>query len=305
MNLAGYLAARLGSRPVIVVAALAMCAVFPLLAIAPTLPLLVGALVLYGAANGSMDVAMNTQGVAVERRYGRPILTSFHALFSLGGLVGAFAGGVAAARGLAPLPHFLGAAALGAGTVIAATRFLLPARADAGGLGVSFARPTRALLALGLVALCVVLSEGSVADWSAIYLAGTVHTGPGLAAAGFAAFSLLMAVGRLAGDRLALRVGPATLVRCGGFVAATGLALALAIPWAPIAIAGFALVGAGFASVFPLAISAAGRTLGLASGTAVATVATCGTLATWSAPPPSASWPICWDYASHWASSWC
>lgn len=276
MNLAGYLAARLGSRPVTTIAALCACVAFPLLALAPSLPLLVGALVLYGATIGSMDVAMNTQGVAVERRYGRPILTSFHALFSLGGLAGAFVGGVVAAHGIAPWPHFLGTAILAAIVVIIASRFLLPAHADAGGAGVSFVRPTRALLALGIVAFCTVLGEGSIGDWSALYLANTVRTGPGLAAAGFAAFSLLMALGRLAGDRLAARFGPARLVRLGGLLAAGGLALALIVPWTPAAVAGFALVGAGFAVVFPLAISAAGRAVGLAPGTAVATVATCG-----------------------------
>src|SRR5215467_4376492 len=94
MNLAGYLAARFGSRSVTVTAAMCLCLVLPLLALAPTLSILVGALVLFGASNGSMDVAMNAQGVSVERQYGRPILNSFHAFFSLGGLLGALVGGL-------------------------------------------------------------------------------------------------------------------------------------------------------------------------------------------------------------------
>ena len=276
MSQAGALAARVGSRPVIVVAGVCFCATLPLLALAPSLPLLAGALLLYGAGNGAMDVAMNTQGVAVERRYGRPIFTAFHALFSLGGLAGAFVGGLVAARGTTPLPHFLVAAVVMGGVVVVASQFLLPPSADAGGAGSAFAWPTRALLALGLVAFCIVLGEGAISDWSAIYLAGTAHTGPGLAAAGYAAFSLLMAAGRLTGDRLTLWLGPAALVRAGGLTAAAGLLLALLVPWAPLALLGFALVGAGFSVVFPIALSAAGRTPGMAPGNAIAAVAACG-----------------------------
>src|SRR5215471_502479 len=110
MNLAGYLAARFGSRPVTVIASMSLCLMLPLLALASTLPILVGALVLFGASNGSMDVAMNAQGVSVERQYGRPILNSFHACWSLGSLIGALAGGLVASHSIPPLPDFLGLA---------------------------------------------------------------------------------------------------------------------------------------------------------------------------------------------------
>lgn len=276
MNLAGYLAARFGSRSVTVIAALCFCVVLPFLALAPTLPLLVGTLLFFGAAFGSVNVAMNTQGVAVERHYGRSIFNSFHASYSLGGLTGALVGGLVAARGIAPLPHFLGIALIGAMLTLVAARFLLPARTDAQGTGVAFARPTRALLILGLVAFCVVLGEGAMADWSAVYLNTTLRTGTGLAAAGYAAFSIVMAVGRGLGDRLTNRLGPKRMVRLGGLVAAGGLTLALVTTWVPLALLGFGLVGAGFSVIFPLTVSAAGRTTKQASATAIATVATCG-----------------------------
>lgn len=276
MNLSGYLSARFGSRSVTTIAAVCLCAVLPLLALAPTFSVLVGVLVLFGASNGSMDVAMNSQGVAVERLYGRPILNSFHACFSLGGLAGALVGGLAASRGLALLPHFLGLALLFALLTLSVTRLLLPAQADAQGEGVVLAFPARALLALGLVAFCVVLGEGAMADWSAVYLSGTLHSGAGLAAAGYAAFSLVMAGGRSVGDRLTTRLGARTMVRLGGLIAAAGLTLTLIGVWVPIAIVGFGVVGAGFSVVFPLTLSAAGRTTKQASGTAIAAVATCG-----------------------------
>ena len=276
MNLSGYLAARFGSRSVTTIAALSLCLMLPLLALAPTLPALVTTLVLFGASNGSMDVAMNTQGVAVERQYGRPILNSFHACYSFGGLVGALVGGFVASHGIALLPHFLGIALLCTILTLSAARSLLPTHTDAQRTGVAFARPTRAILALGLVAFCVVLGEGAIADWSAIYLNGTLRTGAGLAAAGYAAFSVVMAVGRGVGDPLTARLGPRTMVRLGGLVAALGLTLALVVNWIPIALLGFGLVGAGFSVVFPLTLSAAGRTSRQAAGSAIAAVATCG-----------------------------
>jgi predicted MFS family arabinose efflux permease len=241
--------------------------------------------VLFGASNGSMDVAMNTQGVAVERRYGRPILNSFHACYSLGGLAGALLGGLVAASGIAPLPHFLSVALFSAILILSVTRLLLPAQTEAQGKGGAFAFPTRALLALGLVAFCVVLGEGAMADWSAIYLTSSLHTGAGLAAAGYAAFSVVMALGRCVGDRLTARLGPMAMVRLGGLVASVGLTLALTGLWVPIAILGFGLVGAGFSVLFPLTLSAAGRTSKQASGTAIAAVATCGYMGFLVGPP--------------------
>ncbi len=285
MNLSGYLSARFGSRSVTTIAALCLCAMLPLLALAPSLPALVATLVLFGASNGSMDVAMNTQGVAVERQYGRPILNSFHACYSLGGLTGALVSGLVASRSLAPFPHFLGVALLCVIPILTVSRLLLPPQADAHGQAAAFAFPTRALLALGLVAFCVVLGEGAMADWSAIYLSTSLHTGLGLAAAGYAAFSVVMAGGRGVGDRLTTRLGPKTMVRLGGLIAAIGLTVALIGIWVPIAILGFGLVGAGFSVVFPLTLSAAGRSTKQSSGTAIAAVATCGYMGFLVGPP--------------------
>ncbi|HVU65751.1 MAG TPA: MFS transporter [Ktedonobacteraceae bacterium] len=276
MNLAGYLAARFGSRLITVIASLWLSAMLPMLALAPSLPVLIGTLFLFGAAFGSVNVAMNTQGVAVERLYGRTIFSSFHACYSVGGLAGSLVGGLLATANLAPLPHFLGVSALSIILVLLVARLLLPARTDAQGAGVSFARPTRLLLTLGLIAFCVVLGEGAMADWSAVYLNTILGASMGLAAAGYAAFSVVMALGRGLGDRLTNRLGPALTVRLGGLLAAAGLTLALVVNWVPLALVGFALVGSGFSVIFPLTLSAAGRTSKQVSGTAIATVATCG-----------------------------
>jgi len=233
---------------------------------------------LLGATNGALDVSMNAQAVAVEERYGRPIMSSFHAAFSFGGLAGAVLGGLVAARGIAAAPHLLAVALVTGLAAVLAYRALLPAGADRGGEGggPAFALPRGAVLGLGAISFCVLVGEGAMADWSAIYLDDTLGTGPGLAAFGYAAFSLTMAIGRLFGDGLAERFGATTLVRACGAISTLGLGTALAIGHPIAALVGFACAGAGFSIVFPLALSAAGSVGTMAPGPALAAVAGAG-----------------------------
>jgi len=168
-------------------------------------------------------------------------------------------------------------AVLLAATALRASRGLLPdapveRRESHGG----FAWPPRALLRLGIVAFCVLVGEGAMADWSAVYLRNTLDTSAGLAAVGFAVFSSTMALGRLTGDRLTAKVGPAAMLRWGGVIVTVGLGLALASGSAVAALVGFACVGLGLAAGFPIAISAAGRVPNVASGPALAAVTTVG-----------------------------
>jgi len=272
----GLLIAHYGGRRVTTGAALVYCTAVPLPGLAPSLPLLMVALIALGAGNGAMDVAMNAQGVAVEARYGRPIMSSFHGLWSVGGFAGALVGGVAAGAGIAPFPHLLGAAVVLVIAALIASRWLLPVAADAHSGAPAFARPTRALLGLGVVAFCSALGEGAMADWSAVYLHTSLATSAAFAAAGYAGFSLAMTAGRLSGDRLTHRFGPVVLVRAGGLLAAVGLGVALVVGRAGPAVAGFALVGAGLSLVAPLVYSRAGRTPGVSAAAALAAVATMG-----------------------------
>jgi fucose permease len=233
------------------------------------------ALVAFGAANAVLGVAINAHAATVERRYlaggGPPIMASFHALFSGGGLVGSAVGGALAARGVPPAWHLAGVAAAALGAAVWVPRAMLPAAADArpadagpGAAGAPAAarrrtRPSAALAALGVVAFCVLLAEGAMADWSAVYLRTVVGAGPGAAAAGYAAFSVMMALGRAAGDGLTARLGPAAVVRAGGALAALGLVAAVLAPHAALVVAGFGAVGAGLATVFPSVLAAASR----------------------------------------------
>ena len=160
MPIVGALVSRLGSRRVVGTATLLLSVSLLMPALAPNLPALVLALAMLGAANGGLDVSMNAQAVAVERGYGRPIMSSFHAAWSFGGLAGAALGGLSASQGIGPLPHFSAVAVLSAIAFVGAYRTLLPSHADASEEGAqAFARPTRALLGLGIISFCVLLGE--------------------------------------------------------------------------------------------------------------------------------------------------
>jgi predicted MFS family arabinose efflux permease len=285
MPLFAALIARFGSRRVAIAATLCLAAAVTGPAQAPTPPLLALVLLVLGAASSVMAVALNSQAAEVERRMARPIMAGMHALFSLGGLIGAGIGGLVADAGIGADVH-LGVAGLAIAAVALALRpFLLPREPDPGSAPSARALPARPLLLLGLVAFCVLFSEGAVADWSTIYLRDSAGAGPAQAAAGYAAFSLMMAAGRLVGDALTLRLGPSRLVRLGGATAAMGIALAVtgSEPW--IAIAGFGLVGAGLSSVFPTLIAAAGRTPGAPASSSIAVVSSIGYAGLLAGPP--------------------
>jgi predicted MFS family arabinose efflux permease len=221
-------------------------------------------LVLYGAVGGLLDVAMNACGARLEVAYGRPILSSLHAGYSIAGLAGAGIGGIFAALSIGPLPTFaVAAACLGAIAVIAGRRVVLPPvipneDRPGGPPRLSARQISIVIWVLGLLALCGQLGEGAAGDWSAVYI-HDLGSSAGVAAVGLATFSITMAAGRVVGDRLASRFGSVTLVRWSGLVAGLGLAAGLLIGNPAAAIGGFALLGAGLASIFPQIVSSAAR----------------------------------------------
>lgn len=285
MPLSGVWSSRLGSRQITTLSAFAFCFALLLPILAPNLGFLIFALVIFGACNGAMDVAMNSQAVAVEKRYPKPIMSSFHGFFSLGGLTGSGLGGIALANGISPLNHVLIVSAL----MLLATTFtvqhLMPKEADANKEGSKFALPRGSLLGLGVLAFLVLVAEGAMADWSAVYIRNALATGPGLAAAGYAAFSLMMALGRLTGDKFVAGIGPVTLTRITSLIAALGLGIALLIHHPLAAIIGFGCVGLGLSNLIPVLFSAAGRAPGVASSTGIASVATAGYFGFLAGPP--------------------
>jgi len=256
----GAVIARRGSRALVAAAPVYVLAiVLPALAI--DLPTLILAVVVAGAVNGMLDIAMNANGLAVEARSQRPLFSSLHAAFSFGALAGAGAAGAFAALGLDPLAHLLIWSAAAALVALALVPHLLVDAPSgvATGSARRLAQPSRRLLVLSAIAFCVLLAEGAVFDWSGIFLAREAGAGEGAAALGLALFSLTMGIGRLGGDAASERVGAAALARAGAAIAATGLALAAVVATTPIALAGFALMGVGLSVVFPLTLRAAGR----------------------------------------------
>jgi len=204
------------------------------------------------------------------------MLSSFHGLFSTGGLIGAGLASGAMAAGVSDAAHVLAVALGGLALVLALRRDLLPAAPDPGPPPPVFVRPPRALAGLGLLTFCALLAEGAIGDWSAVYLQDELGAPRALGGVGFAAFSLAMAAGRFAGDRMRARVGPVRLLRASGALAAAGLAGSLALGHPGAAVAGLALVGLGLANTVPVLFGAAGRVGAVPAGTALAAVATTG-----------------------------
>jgi MFS family permease len=295
---AGRLVDRFGSARPMPSAGVAVALLPVAFGLANSLAALMAALLAFGVAAGLLDVAMNAQAVRVERGYRRPLFTWFHACYSVGGLAGALLGGLFAWAGVGPAPTFTAVGVPTAVLAVIASRGLLRGpethgAAGSGAAGSGAAGPStedradpatrvRAasarIIALGLLAFCCLLGEGAAGGWSAVYLRDNLRTAAGFAALGYAAFSVMMAAGRLFGDRLVARFGPARVVSACGLVAAVGLGAGL-ISAAPAgALIGFALFGAGLSCTFPQLLSAAGNIPSLPAGRGIARVAGSGYL---------------------------
>ena len=285
MPVTGAMITRHGSRTVTLVSVALLGVTALPIALAGSFVTLGLAFFFYGAATGALDVAMNAQGVAVEQHYQRPIMSSFHGMFSLGAMGGAGATGLAASFDIGIVPQFV---AIGVFTLLFGpplTRLMLPAEADASGGGPGFVLPPKALLLFGMIGFCALLGEGAIGDWSAIYLDQSLGADVEVAAVAFAVFSLTMALGRFLGDRVVAVVGDAKVLCGGGSLAALGLGATLLIGHPIVAIVGFGLVGAGLSCIFPVALSAAARTPGTSAGTAIASVCTIAYLGFLIGPP--------------------
>jgi HAD superfamily hydrolase (TIGR01509 family) len=285
MPFAGSLGERWGSRLVTIVALLLAGIALFLASLAAGLAQLAAALAFFGAGVSAVAVAANDQGLQLEKQYGRSILSSFHAAFSAGGLVGAALGALAAAAALSPRVHFgLVVSAVALGSASAGGR-LLPRRRERPPPGPILALPPRTLLVVGFAAFFTLLAEGAAVDWSALYLSHSLGATAAVAALGYTGFSLAMATSRTLGDRLHERFGPVVLTRTGGLLAATGLSVALIVGSTPAGLLGFVAMGAGLGVIVPVLFRAAGSTAGVSAGVGVAAVSTIGWLGFLAGPP--------------------
>ncbi|MGC4191352.1 MAG: MFS transporter [Thermomicrobiales bacterium] len=291
----GRLIERFGSARVTMTFGLIYAISLSGLALAPTPIVLGAALFVYGFTFGATDVAMNAQGVEVEKRLHKTIMGSLHGFFSLGALAGAAVSAGIASLGIGLAPHFLTFSVLGVLAVFWADRGQVPDGPATGAVkatprkGPRFSLPPKSLQVLGMIAFCGALGEGAMADWSALFIHDELGGSEGVAAVGFAAFSTTMLIGRFGGDRVIERFGRVPVMRVAGIVSALGMLIGLVPGTVLAAIAGFAVMGLGLSVVIPIAYSAAGSTPGIPSGRAVAAVATIG-YAGFLAGPPVLGW---------------
>jgi hypothetical protein len=278
----GWFVTRYGSRRACIWTSIGLCLAMVLPAFAVNASTLFSALFVMGSMLGANDVAMNSQAVAVERLLGTPTMSRFHAMFSIGGILGAAVGGWIASRHVSVQAHLLAMCVLFVTFAILTTPQNPELEAAAGetrsATRLRFRQMPVALLALSSIGFCIFLSEGAIADWTAIYLRQVLAAGPGLAAAGYAVFSAAMSVFRLLGDAITLRLGFAWTIRGGALLAAAGLASTLLVHSPYSALPGLVLVGAGFSSIIPLVFAAGGRIKGVAAGAGVAAVSGLGYL---------------------------
>jgi MFS family permease len=285
--LCGRMVGRYGSSAVTNWTAVAFCLSLMLPGLAVNGVTLSIALAFYGASAGANDVAMNAQGVAVENALGRPTMSRFHAMFSIGGMIGATLGGLVAAHHIGPLPHLVAGGLVFLAITLATAPLM--SEIDEHQTGEAHRLPLRAippvLLALCAIGFCAFLSEGAMADWIAVYLKQVLNAGQGLAAMGYAVFSTGMAIFRLLGDGITERLGPTRTVRTAALVAMFGLIFALLMPSPYWALPGFAAAGAGFSVIIPLVFAAGGRVPSVSRGAGIATVGGIGYLAFLFGPP--------------------
>ncbi|MEU5686453.1 MFS transporter [Streptomyces venezuelae] len=287
MTLTGRLCRRFGTHPVTVACGVLLSLSVALPPLTHSAPALGAVLLIFGAAYGGINVAFNSAAVDLVAALRRPIMPSFHAAFSLGGMAGAGLGGLIAGS-LSPTRHLLGLTVIGLLVTGVAGRALLriepPAPADSsqereGGPAPGTRTPRldtrtrRLVLVFGLIALCTAFGEGALADWGALHLEQDLAAHPGIAAAGYSCFAFAMTLGRLGGTTLLERLGQTPILVAGGATAAAGMLLGALAPTVWLALLGFAVTGLGLANIFPVAFERAGA---LAGPGGVATASTLG-----------------------------
>lgn len=268
--LAAWMVNKFGGRRAAWYSGLGLILVLPGLAFTPSMLWLTIVAIGLGAASGCFDVAINAIGTAHEKMAGRSTMSLLHAWFSLGAVSGALLGSAMAGFAITPLIHFSIASLLLLLPLYIAYQALPPDQIEHAEHQPLFAIAHGPLVALGIIGFCGAVAEGSIADWSGVFMKDEMAAHDGVAPLAYAGFAALMLLARLVCDRLKDRFGARRIVACGALFAAFGIFVAVAAVNIPLTITGFALAGAGFAAVFPFVFSAAGRH----GSTALAAVAT-------------------------------
>lgn len=283
---AGRLIGRFGPRLVAAVSGCACAVSVGLLLAFHTMPMLLLVMVVFGLSNSLFDVSVNVAASDLEARAGRPLMSGFHGMFSLGGMAGAAGGAALLSAGVVPWHHLAGAT--GVGVVLVAFgcgTMPRPKPSDEPAGGHAFVLPRGALLLIGVLASLGLIAEGAMYDWSVLYVKQELQADAGTAALGYAAFSGAMAAARFGGDWVRARLSSALLVRVSGLLAAAGMTLSLVTSSPMVALLGFALVGLGFANIVPVLFSAAATVPGVKPADGIAAVASLGYFGMMVGPP--------------------
>jgi MFS family permease len=279
----GWVITRIGSRKLLISALIVYSLALVSLGVAQNTVQLVACLLLFGFSSNAVNISVNTQAVAAEELYKRPILSSFHGLWSLAGFAGAAIGTYMIGKHVIPFKHFSLIMAIVVITVIFTTRYLKNDKPTSA--GPVFVMPDNSLIKLGVIAFCSMICEGAMFDWSVIYFKKVVLAQNAMMGAGYTGFMLTMATGRFIADKFAHRFGLKRTLQVSGMLTATGLLTAVAFPYIYTALFGFMLVGFGVSSVVPLVYSAAGKSKTMSPGVALAAVSTIGFMGFLFGPP--------------------
>lgn len=283
---AGRVIGRHGPRAVSAAMGLLCCAAIAGLVALPWYAALLVLMLVFGMSASLFDVAINAEASDIERQAGRPLMSGFHGMFSLGGMCGAGLGAAAPLLGLSAQAHLLLAAGAGFAAILLACRAMLArAATPATGARQPLSLPRGPLLLLGVLAFMGLVAEGAMYDWSVLFMKQERDSEAGTAALAYAGFSGAMAAGRFGGDWVRARIAAPRLLRASGLLAAAGMALALALPSAWASLLGFALVGLGLSNVVPVLFSAAAQVPGVSPAHGIAAVSGVGYLGMMAGPP--------------------
>lgn len=283
MPIVGSLSTRIGSKPIITWCGLTLAASLPLLGTLSSRPAMAIALLLFGGSLGGLDVAMNLHAVHVERLAGRPLLSGFHALFSLGGFAGSGLMTLMLSRRFTPLTGTLCASAAIAVAIVTSLPALLETRSEEE--APLFAVPRGAVLLVAFLTAMAFLVEGAMLDWGALLLVARQLLSATRSGLGYMLFTVAMTCGRLTGDRVVARLGERRVLRLGSSLAFAGLVLLSVSRSLPLSLAGFVLIGFGAANVVPILFRRAGNEQGMHPGLALAAVTTAGYAGLLTGPP--------------------
>lgn len=286
MPLSGYLSKHYGTRIVILISGLVAAIFLPILLLMPNPFMMGAALFVFGSGIGVIDVAMNSHGIHVQNKYGRPIMSSLHGLFSVGGLCGSLGLGLLMKGGLDPLMAAVSISILLIFILLWKFQSLFSKQQEVNEPENSLHKESNVktksgwfssrIIFLGAACFAVFLSEGAMLDWSALFLKESRGVTAALAGVGYATFSIAMAAMRLLGDRIVERFSGKTVVVGGGLIAALGLFIAVATPWVPTTLFGFVLLGVGAANIVPVFFSEGGRLKGIPASVAIPAISTMG-----------------------------